>query len=103
MPIVRVEPGDVEFAVAGVEPLLREAEQAGIRWPTVCGGQGTCRTCFLRVRSGGEHLSAIGRWEAEGLRELGLAHDGGRLRLACQVVVTGDVVVHKVGVRPRSN
>lgn len=100
MPTVRVEPSDVVFDVPGVEPLLREAEQAGVRWPTICGGLGTCRTCFLRVRAGGEHLSAVGPWEAEGLRELGLDDDGdGVVRLACQVVVSGDVVLRKSGVR----
>ncbi|HEX9684114.1 MAG TPA: 2Fe-2S iron-sulfur cluster-binding protein [Acidimicrobiales bacterium] len=100
---MRVEPADVVFEVPGVQPLLREAERAGIRWPTVCGGQGTCRTCYLRVRAGGEHLSEIGVWEADGLRDLGLANEQGTVRLACQVVVSGDVVVHKPGVRTGSN
>lgn len=78
-----------------------EAARAGYHWPTVCGGNGTCRTCFFRVRSGAEHLSEVGRWEAEGLRELGLAGTpGGEVRLACQARATGEVVVYKPGVRP---
>ena len=83
------EPGESVFAAAG---------RAGYRWPTVCGGQGTCRTCVMVVESGRENCSVIEDLEAEGLDALKEAKDG-QYRLACQTRVTGDVTVTKRGVR----
>lgn len=97
---VRIEPAGIDLELPGRESLLIEARRAGYYWPTICGGNGTCRTCFFRVRSGAQDLSPISRWEAEGLRELGLdSAAGGEVRLACQAVAAGDVVLHKPGVR----
>jgi ferredoxin len=102
VPLVRVEPAGVDIPVEPGQTIIAAALAAGHGWPTVCGGVGSCRTCFLRVRRDqADRLSPIERWEREGLDELGLG-DGGAsvVRLACQARVLDDVVVTKPGVRP---
>ena len=79
---------------------MEAATAAGYYWPTVCGGKGTCRTCYATVLSDGASLSPIGAWEAEGLASLGLpGTQTGAVRLACQAQVRGAVTVRKSGVR----
>ena len=80
------------------ESLMAAAQRQGYTWPTVCGGLGTCRTCFVEIQTGHEHLSAIEDLEAEGLAALAVAATGG-VRLACQVGLNGPVVVRKRAVR----
>lgn len=102
MPIVRVEPAGLELPAEAGQTIFAAAAAAGVRWPTVCGGVGTCRTCFVRVRRDqADRLSPVERWEREGLGELGLP-DGPDdvVRLACQARAEADVVVTKPGVRP---
>lgn len=96
---VRVEPVGVEFGADEGQTLMEAAHEAGYYWPTVCGGQGSCRTCFVHVLSGGQDLSPVGGWEAEGLATLPRAGDH-PVRLACQARVGGDMTVRKAGVRP---
>jgi 2Fe-2S ferredoxin len=101
--VVRVEPSGITFEAAPGQTIMAAAIAAGYRWPTICGGQGTCRTCFVRVRDGADRLTPVERWEREGIDELGAAAGGGdrgEVRLACQARPTGDVAVHKPGVRP---
>lgn len=81
---------------------MAAAQRHGYRWPSVCGGIAECTTCYVEVRSGEEHLSPMQANEAEMLR-LNRSEDGATLpaglRLACQALVLGDVVVAKRGVR----
>jgi chlorosome envelope protein X len=74
--------------------------QQGYTWPTVCGGLGTCRTCFVEVQHGHDHLTPIADLEAEGLAALSVAATGG-VRLACQIGLNGPVEVKKRAVRRR--
>jgi 2Fe-2S ferredoxin len=101
MSTVRVEPSGIEFTVEPGETIFEAAHRHGYFWPTVCGGQGTCRTCVLSVVEGAEALSPIEAWEREGLSEVvpTLAGPPESFRMACQVKAEADVVVHKVGVR----
>jgi 2Fe-2S ferredoxin len=95
-----VQPTGVTLVVEVGETIFAAAEAAGYRWPTVCGGQGTCHTCFMKVLDGESGLDEVGPWEAEGLAELGpVGGDGAPLRLACQARVRGDVTVFKRAVR----
>ena len=96
--VVRVEPSGTRLTVAGGQTVFDAARQAGYRWPTICGGQGTCRTCFVRVAAGFEHCSPIAALEREGIEALRRPLDG-HTRLACQLRVTGPVTVTKSGVR----
>ena len=98
---VVVLPSEIEIEVDDGETLMAAAVRQGYRWPTVCGGQGTCRTCFVRVEAGAEHCSPISPFEKEGIDALREPADG-VTRLACQVGIAGDGVrVFKRGVRPR--
>lgn len=96
---VLVHPAGLEITLHEGESLMRAAERQGFTWPTICGGQGTCRTCFVRVEDGEAHCSEIGGLEREGIAALRRPFDG-RTRLACQLRVTGGpVTVTKRGVR----
>lgn len=78
------------------------AHDAGLYWPTTCGGEGICTTCACTVDEGTSHLDEMGRAErktlAEDRGEAALA--SGRVRLACQARVRGEVTVTKRGVHP---
>lgn len=98
---VRVVPADIEFDVEPGETVMAAALRCGYYWPTVCGGQGTCRTCWLSVLEGAEELSPVGAWEQEGLNQLGpsVLRREQAVRLACQARPHGSVVAKKIGVR----
>ena len=101
MPTVTVRPSGITFDAAPGQTVMAAALDAGLRWPTVCGGQGDCLVCHIEVLDGPQHLSVPTDAEAQAVR--GLSGDrGGRgeqVRLACQAGVNGDVVVMKRGVR----
>lgn len=99
---VTVLPLGVEIEVEDGETVFHAAIAQGYRWPTVCEGLGSCRTCFMRVVDGGEHLAEPDDWEQEGLEDIAeRSADGGhRVRLACQAAIHGDAVVRKTGVKP---
>ena len=99
---VTVRPAGVCLDPLAGQSVFAAAQAAGYRWPTVCGGHGSCRTCVMTVESGLENCSVIEDWEAEGPEALRLPLDGSR-RLACQTSVSGDVVVHRRGVRAVSD
>ncbi|WP_329281570.1 2Fe-2S iron-sulfur cluster-binding protein [Streptomyces sp. NBC_01451] len=97
---VAVGPLGVELEVRDGEDLFTAAQRLGYRWPTVCGGQGTCRTCFVQVEEGAENCSPVGPLEREGIEALRRPLDG-LTRLACRLRVEGPVTVTKRGVRRR--
>jgi ferredoxin, 2Fe-2S len=100
VPRVMVQPIGVTFDVPAGETVFATAVAQGYRWPTVCGGQGSCHMCHMRVLDGTEGLADIEPWEAEGLAELGQVGEAGEtIRLACQAKVRGDVTVYKRGVK----
>jgi ferredoxin, 2Fe-2S len=100
---LRVRPSDIEFEVQPGESVFEAAERNGYRWPTVCGGVGSCTTCYAVVVEGAGNASDISPFEREGLARIELPPqvDGARVRLACQLTVSGDVTVVRSGVRPR--
>ncbi len=97
---VAVRPADVEIEVRDGEDLFSAAQRLGYRWPTVCGGKATCRTCFVQVEEGAENCSPVGPLEREGIEALRRPVDG-LTRLACRLRVEGPVTVTKRGVRRR--
>jgi ferredoxin, 2Fe-2S len=97
---VAVRPSGAEIEVLDGEDVFSAARRLGYRWPTVCGGKGTCRTCFLEVDEGAENCSPVGPHEREGIQALRQPVDG-RTRLACQLRIVGPVTVTKRGVRRR--
>ena len=99
---VTVLPLGAEIDVQDGGTVFHAAVELGYRWPTVCSGMGSCRTCYMRVLEGGEHFDEPDDWELEGLSEIAdrTAGAGSQVRLACQAVVRGDAVVRKTGVKP---
>ena len=102
MPTVTVLPADIRFDTRPGETLLGAAQRLGYSWPTVCGGEGQCRTCYAIIEDGEDALSPITALEEEGLDALAIVarRSGKPVRLACQAVPIGDLVVHRTGVRP---
>jgi 2Fe-2S ferredoxin len=100
--IIRVLPDGIEFEAEDGQTMMGAAHNAGLYWPTTCGGQGICTSCACSVEAGGENLDAMGRGELKTMaEEMGeVSVRARRLRLACQARVHGDVVVTKRGVRP---
>ena len=100
MATVRVEPLGIDLEVPPHEALMDAAESAGYEWPTICGGVGMCTLCWVRVDAGLENLGPMHELEREALtayRSRKGALDP-RIRLGCQLTVTGDVTVFKRGV-----
>lgn len=98
---VIVLPDGITFEAEDGQTIMDAAHEAGLFWPTTCGGQGICTTCACVVEAGTENLDPMGRSElktlAADLPEAAVR--AGRLRLACQARVGGDVTVTKRGVR----
>ena len=46
---------------------MASAIRNGYSWPTICGGQGTCKTCVFSTLEGGSNLARIGSWEEQAL------------------------------------
>jgi len=95
--IIAIDPIGLELAVQPDQTLMQAALAQGLRWPTVCGGNGTCTVCFVRVVEGHDALVPAEAAERQRLSEVG--RDSGHFRLACQLRVTGDARVEKRGVR----
>ena len=101
-PRVRIEPRGLEVQAAPGETVMAAAERAGLRWPTVCGGQAECGVCVLEVLAAPEPLPPAGPEEADRLAGLPeTRRDPGRaLRLACRLVAVDGLVVATRGVVP---
>ena len=98
---VEVEPSRVAFDINADETIIQAAWRNGYTWPTICGGEGTCKTCVFHILEGEENLSPIEPWEDTGLRSLAesLPNQGQGFRLACQARVIADIRLRKIGVR----
>ena len=105
MPTVIVEPKGTVLDVYDGETIMRAAERQGYVWPTVCGGEASCKACTCEVRSDPATLSQMTRLERTELERTfpSMERDGWPLRLACQATPIADVVVFKRGVRPQTN
>lgn len=102
MATVVVLPDGIRFEAADGQTIMDAAHEAGLFWPTTCGGQGICTTCACVVEAGAENLDDMGRAELKTLTaDLSETTVRSRhLRLACQARVAGNVTVTKRGVRP---
>ena len=68
--------------------ILDGAQQLGIEIPAPCKGKGKCGKCLVRVIEGDIHEPTV-----KELKELGKKELAQGIRLACQVSVTGGLVV----------
>ena len=97
-----MRPSGIEFEVRDDETVFEAAARHGIRWPTVCGGLGSCTTCYVLIADGHDNVSEVSRFEQEGLSRIDLpVGEMSEVRLACQLRISGDVSVVRSGVRPR--
>ena len=102
VPRILVLPDQIDIPAEDGQTIIEAAWDQGLYWPTTCGGQGICTSCTCTIEEGIANLEPMGRSErktlAEDRGEAALA--SGRIRLACQAHVHGDVTVTKRGVRP---
>jgi 2Fe-2S ferredoxin len=96
---VHVRPGNFDLDVRAAETLIEAAWRAGYYWPTICQGQGSCLQCFVVIDTGAANLVPAEDWENVLLMDIAEFVEGD-VRLACQLRVTGDVVVTRPGVTP---
>jgi 2Fe-2S ferredoxin len=83
--------GEKEVEVARPDwPVLRHLQANRIDWMQSCGAKGRCTTCRMKILRGIEALSPLTAAEQK-YRKAGLLLDDERL--ACQAVVTGDLVI----------
>jgi len=84
---VTFEPSAVAVTVPRGTPLLEAVRRAGLSIEALCGGEGTCGRCRVRILEGAAEPTPA-------CRRLLPAEDLARgVRLACQVRVTGDLRV----------
>jgi ferredoxin, 2Fe-2S len=98
MPTVRVLPADDVIEVGADESLMTAARRQGWFWPTVCGGDCECGTCWVVVEDGAEYASAVQHQERATLAK-GMKANEPRARLACQIKVSGPMVVTRRSVK----
>ena len=99
--MIHVEPTGVSFEAKENETIMSAAIRNGYTWPTICGGQGTCKTCVFLTLEGQRNLVNVEPWEEQALDSIidTLPNRGQGFRLACQAKATGDVKLRKIGVR----
>jgi len=97
--VAHVVPADVDIEVLDSETLFDASWREGYDWPTVCVGQMLCTACHVIVKEGLEHVRpVVEQQEASAIRRLARRSykgDETGLRLACQLRITGDVVVEQ--------
>lgn len=98
-PVVHVVPADIDIEVFAIETLFDAAWREGYDWPTVCVGQMLCTACHVVVKEGIDNVRpVVERQEASAIRRLAqriYKGDETGVRLACQLRITGDVVVEQ--------
>ena len=99
-PRLRIEPKGLEVTAEPGDTVMVAAERAGLRWPTICGGQAECGVCVLEVLDAQAPLTEPGGDEAVRLADLPerRRHPDRVHRLACRLVVVDGLVVRKRGV-----
>lgn len=99
-PRVRVEPAGLGVTARPGETVMAAAERAGLRWPTVCGGQAECGVCALEVLEAALPPAAPVGDELDRLATLPerRRHPDRAYRLACRLVAVDGLVVRKQGV-----
>lgn len=101
--VVRLEPLGIDIVVRSGVSLMRAAEEQGLHWPTVCGGDAECGACFVVVdRDSAAALPPASSKEREALRLIPprpSQTDDDVVRLACQLRPEASIVVRKRGVR----
>lgn len=93
-------PSGLSKEVAGGETILASAHQAGVAIRSLCGGQGNCRQCWVRIIEGSHSKHGI-EVSADSVtapteieqRMAGRIKRYAGMRLACRTHIQGDVLV----------
>lgn len=94
MPIVSIKPDDVQvelpvgWKLSSVEDVTSSSMQFGCRL-------GDCGVCLIQVLEGGGNLNVPNTREENYLEMMGL--ESREYRLACQCILSGDVVIAPFG------
>ena len=96
---VRVEPLGVSVPVQPGETLMAAALRAGLRWPTLCRGNGLCGYCHVEIVETDTALPVAGSKELRTLDQTPQPAGAPPRRLACQLRPNGRLIVCRVGVR----
>ena len=88
---IEIQPHGIIKEIKSTVRFYDVAKETGLDWMFGC-TQGNCGTCLSTVVSGMENLNRINDHEGDTLRKLGAKDNQ---RLLCQLVVRGDVVIHK--------
>ena len=98
--LVRIEPSGIEVPVAPGSTLMKAGVRAGLKWPSVCGGQAQCGVCAVEVLESCEPLPPPSLREQQMLDRISTKpRQGGTIRLACQFAPHTTARVFKPGIR----
>jgi ferredoxin len=98
MPRVTILPFQVTIDCADGESVFAAARRQGVLIPTACAGKATCGLCRVKLVGGEGNVPPI---KPEETRHLGNTYFITKLRLACQMVPTGDVTVQLPDAKPK--
>jgi ferredoxin len=90
VPVVTILPWGTHIEVAAGTTVFHAGRGAGIPIPTACVAKGTCGLCRVKIVAGAENLPPFSSVERQ---HLGNVYWINKLRLSCQIPVTGDVTV----------
>lgn len=96
MPTITILPSGIKIEVEPGTTLLKAALENDLCWPHTCGGKAQCTTCAYILVKGGENCSNISRLEQHALVTRKGRHVlNQKMRLACQTVIKGDMIIQK--------
>jgi len=98
---VTVEPLGIVLDVQPGETLIQAAWRHGYRWPTICGGGGSCGLCYIELDDGDDAFLPPDATERSAMAMLFASMKPERLarcRLACCARPVRDTTVTKRGV-----
>jgi ferredoxin len=90
MPVITFEPLGARVEATEGETVFAAARRANLPIPTACVGKGTCGLCRVKVLAGEDALPPINAIEK---KHLGNTYFITKLRLSCQLKVSGDVTL----------
>jgi ferredoxin len=96
MAVITILPSGLKFEIEPGTNLLQAAICHELAWPHTCGGKAQCTTCAYVLIQGHENVTPMNRLEEHQLvTRKGRHAITQRIRLACQTVVKGDIIVRK--------
>lgn len=90
MPRITFEPQNKLVECSPEDTAFVAARRAGLMIPTACVGRGSCGLCRVKVLAGEEFLPPVTKAEKF---HLGNTYFITKLRLSCQLTVSGDVTL----------